>query len=160
MAICVYHGKSNRGLEKWGRWQGCNHIEQKIVGFCRRAFKGYYRNMWIAPIYFDDKYFRFTKDFYSEVGVELYPRRSDIPKKGSMGDDQYKALLWDIAHKDIWANINKGVESRNVVIRGVRILNTKEEWGANEKGVIERIKCIKEVKDLPIEEEERTKWYY
>lgn len=127
MAHCYFNGISNSGNQKWGRWILTCNIEDNIVKYCRNAFKNKYRDMWINPVYFDDKYINFTDEFFSEVGVELYPKITNLQKElKSRGFDpqedwyNYKSIIWEIVHADIDENIRKGVKPVFLVINGVR----------------------------------------
>ena len=131
MALCFYNGQSNRGNEWWGDWLIRRNVNVKdnIVKYCRRAFKKQYKGMWINPIYFDDKYFGYSEEFFSEVGIELYPKLTDplkeLNKRGfnvpKTRDEwrRYKNFIWEIVQKDIQKNINKGVKPICVVVNGV-----------------------------------------
>lgn len=166
MSKCYYNGISNRGNQKWGRWimNGIDSIEDNIVQYCRKAFNKEYRDMWIDPIYFDDKYFRFTKDFFSEVGVYLYPKITNIRKELKRSGisvpkplrkcknraerekvreewNEYRSIIWKIIHDDIDKNIQKGIKPINIVITGVRYSTKDEKFH-------EEIKSIKEVQNL------------
>lgn len=131
MSRCYYEGVSNRGNQFWGNWVVQSNIEDSIVQFCRKAFKDNYKDMWINPVFFDDKYFRFTECFFSEVGVELYPKITNVKKKLSeMGIiepktkvdwEEYSAVVWGIIQEDIEKNVRKGVKPICISVRGVRI---------------------------------------
>lgn len=148
-----------------------DYVEDCIVQFCRDAFrkKKLYKNMWILPIYYDDKYEKFTDTFFSEVGIELYPKITDLnkelkrrgitppkmPKNATREDkikykeewDKYRAIVWDIVHNDIAKNRGLKVEPVKVVVKGVRIL-TKEIDSNGDNVVIEKIVGIDKVKNF------------
>lgn len=121
MALCFCNGVSRRGNQIWGSWvlSDVRSIEDNIVKYCRKAFGDRYRNMWIEPVYFDDKYIRYTDDFFSEVGVELYPKITNLskalkecgikPPKTKEEWEEYSGIVWEIVHSDINKNIAKGV---------------------------------------------------
>ena len=139
MSRCYYHGTSNRGNELWGNWvcTGTN-IEDAIVQFCRNAFQDSWKQYWIDPLYFDDRYFRHTETFFNEVGVHLYPKLSPMPKrKSGMSDTEYKSLIWNVAHRDIVAQSGK-VEPICIIVRGRRTSDDDE-----------RIISVKQVNRLP-----------
>lgn len=129
MAICRYERTSSCG-EVWGDWTLSTGIEDAIVKFCRRAFKSKYRGMWIVPIYFDDKYIQHTEKFFSEVGVHLYPRRTDIraalKEHGipiphtDAGWSEVSEFVWRVINSDIDACEREGVEPVGVVVSGLR----------------------------------------
>ena len=157
MALCFYQGKSNKGYPYWGIWNRSGiSIEDNIIKHCRKAFGKDYKSMWINPIYFDDKYFTHTEKFFSEVGIELYPKTVSISKelkrlgykfpkpktKAELEEqrEEYKSIVWEIIHKDIDKSIRKGIKPINVTITGVRY-KTK-------KGIHEKITSISVVKKL------------
>ncbi len=132
MALCFLEGVSNEGNEIWGRWvisNGCS-IDDNIVQYCRKAFGKRYKNLWIDPVCFDDKYFRYTKEFFAKVGVELYPKLTNLkaafrqariswPKSCEEWYD-YRDFVWEIVQHDIDINKRKGVEPKCVMVSGVR----------------------------------------
>lgn len=148
-----------------------DYVEDCIVQFCRDAFrkKKLYKNMWILPIYYDDKYERFTDVFFSEVGIELYPKITDLnkelkrrgitPPKMSKNAtredkikykeewDKYRAIVWDIVHKDIAENRRSKVKPVSVVVKGVRILTEKIDSNGHNI-VTEKIVGINKVKNF------------
>lgn len=134
MARCECEGFTNSGRPIWGTWI-TEGIEDDIVKFCRKTFGKKYRNMWIQPVYFDDKYFRYTDEFFAEVGVLLYPKISKLPKKTPENEFYYRTLVWEIVHKDIDTNIKNGVEPISIIIKGVR-------YSDNGK-YIEKIKSVR-----------------
>jgi hypothetical protein len=128
---------------------------------CRKAFGKNYKDMWIDPLYFDDKYFRYTEDFFSEVGVYLYPKITDLrkelarrsysvpPKHDKVAWNEYRHIVWGIIHKDIQENINKGIEPIEVKVKGVRIPDDYDDY-------IEKITKVERVKHLKTETEQYT----
>lgn len=146
-------------------------VEDSIVQFCRDAFrkKKLYKNMWILPIYYDNKYEKFTDVFFSEVGIELYPKITDLnkelkrmgiippkmPKNATREDkikykeewNNYRAIVWDIVHKDIAENRRSKVKPVRVVVKGVRILTEKIDSNGHNI-IIEKIVGINKVKQF------------
>lgn len=157
-----------------------DYVEDCIVQFCRAAFreKKLYRNMWILPIYYDNKYEKFTDVFFSEVGIELYPKITDLnkelkrrgiippkmPKNATREDEikykeernNYRAIVWDIVHKDIVENRRSKVKPVRVVVKGVRIL-TKEINSIGDNVVIEKIVGINKVKNFDYRDNYKVK---
>lgn len=133
MAICYYKRQSSIGEEIWGRWvHEC--LEHMIVSFCRRAFKHKWRNMWIEVVYFDDKYFKHTDEFFSEVGVRLYPKITKIPKRPKHYDTTaWRRYIYSVAHGDISKSIERGVAPTSVVVKGVRFTDKSKKGGFGEK---------------------------
>lgn len=157
MAFCYYVGNSGRGNQQWGCWTAGTNVEDGIVQYCRKAFGKRYRDMWVDPLYFDDKYFRYTEEFFSEVGVRLYPkitnlskelkRRGIEPPKTKDEWIKYRAIVWEIVHKDIAENINKGVKPVNIVVTGVRYSDNYDNFKERIKSV-RKVKSLKEKKNL------------
>lgn len=134
MSICTYGGLSRKGNQLWGKWVCTSSVEDDIVQFCRKAFNKRYRNMWIDPLYFDDKYFRWTGKFFREVGVDLYPKITKLPKRRKGQDTlDWRALVWETAHNDISTNISSGVNPIRVIVKGVRIPDSNVKDGYREK---------------------------
>lgn len=166
MALCYYVGTSRRGSQQWGSdfstWTATTNVEDEIVQYCRKAFGKRYRDMWIDPLYFDDKYFRYTEKFFSEVGVQLYPkitnlskelkRRGIEPPKTKDEWIKYRAIVWEIVHKDIAENINKGVKPVDVVVTGIR-------YSDNRGNFKESIKSVKKVKRLRQSNKNKAKYF-
>ena len=146
MARCYHKNDYWDGEQVWGRHYTDYRIEDSIVQYCRKAFGRQYRNLWINPIYFDDKYFNFTHRFFSEVGVELYPKITNlqeemkrcgmkVPKplylckteeereEVKMEWEEYSAFVWEIVHRDIDVNKEKGIKPVSVIVKGVRYPN-------------------------------------
>lgn len=147
MAYCTYEGTSNRGNPIWGRWvitSGVS-IEDAIVVFCRKAFRGSYKNWWVAPVAFDDKYFKHTDRFFHEVIVCMYPKLSDVKKEWVRAGhkwpattfeekDELRAFTWEIVHRDIAEQQRRGVEPHCISVKGVRFQNDKGRWVEKIKG--------------------------
>ena len=78
MAKAYYEYTTDKGSQVWGRWICTNvDVRSNIINFCRKALGDRYQNYHIDPIYFDDKYYNDTTEFFSEVGVNLYETGSD-----------------------------------------------------------------------------------
>lgn len=125
------------------------NIEDELVQYCRKAFKGKYQNMWIDPLYFDGKYLRHTTEFFSEVGTALYPKitnlRDELKRRGYHNLpkplhqcktkeelervreewEEYRSVVWDIIHTDIKKSKEKGVKPVFVVVSGIRYQDRK-----------------------------------
>lgn len=155
MSHCYYDGKSRRGNEIWsdsnGRGWVVDNMYDSIVQYCRKAFGSNYKNMWINPVYFDDKYFRHTEDFFSEVGVELYPKltnvRNALKEAGlsncSNTSEAVRAFIHDLAESDIAQNIERGVKPVCVIVTGVRYSDP------NKKGeFVEKFTGVRKVRKL------------
>ena len=157
-----------------------DYVEDCIVQFCRDAFreKKLYKNMWILPIYYDNKYEKFTDVFFSEVGIELYPKITDLnkelkkrgiippkmPKNATREDkikykeewNNYRAIVWDIVHKDIVENRRSKVKPVRVVVKGVRILT--EKFDSNGHNIVtEKIVGINKVKNFDYRDNYKVK---
>lgn len=151
MAICVYKGVSRKGNPIWGEWVCNNGIEDSIVQHCRRAFGDKYYNMWIDPVYFDDKYFRWTEQFFGEVGVGLYPKLTKLPSRGEYADDsEWRTAVWRIVRDDIHKSIYKGVKPKLMVIKGIRVPDRDIEGSYVEK--ITGLYRVRRFKALKVEE--------
>lgn len=156
MAKAVFCGITPDGNEKWGTWTVENNIVQNIIDFCRYSFVSKYKDMWIYPIYFDDRYFKDTQEFFKEVGVVLYPRLTNIEEYfkniGYTGEVTIRLMrehseeMRKIAHADLKKNEKLGTKPIYVVIKGKR---TKRFWGVREYNeYTEVIRSIKEVSGL------------
>ena len=160
MARCEFRGHSNRGRQQWGNedytWSAYSNIDDNIVQFCRKAMKQKnvsQDSMWIDPVYFDDKYFRWTEHFFSEVGIALYPKITNLREhfkkhnikwpKNKQDWEKHRTLVWEIVHNDIDTNINKGVKPIYMIITAVRIPDKH-----NKGNYIEKIISIKKAKHL------------
>lgn len=125
---CTFDRMTNRHNEVWGGWIMQTNVEDSIVQMARFALQGKYKNYWIDPIYFDDKYIRFRDDFFAEVGIALYPKITKAPAKSKgMSSEEYRALIWKTAHNDIALNDRHGVNPKYVIIKGVSIPADKYE---------------------------------
>lgn len=130
-------------------------LDDNVVKFCRLAFEGDYNDMWILPIYYGDKYYRYTDEFFSEVGVLLYPKLTNLakelkrmgftpPKKDDKeGWKEYRDVVWRIIHEDIDKNIERGVHPIRVVVKGVRY--SVGGYGRRTRVFEEEITSVKEV---------------
>ena len=127
--------EENDGVLK--RFDSINGVEDAVVNFCRRAFKNKYRDMWILPIYYDNKYINLTHSAFAEVGVELYSKVSNLYKKldtlaikkkdeevmnkssirGRWAD--YKEEIHNIIHNDIIECRIQGIKPINAVVNGI-----------------------------------------
>lgn len=95
-----------------------DNIEDAVVQFCRTAFKGKYRNLWIDVVRYDKRYLSFVDDFFPEVIVDLYPKLTNVTKelqrrgiekpKNRLEWEKYKSFVWEIVHGDILKNQAKG----------------------------------------------------
>ena len=156
MAIAKFKGVTPDGKEVWGNWEVEVGMKAKLIDFCRNAFLSKYKNMWIYPVYFDDKYFVDTKSFFKEVGVVLYPRITDLDwyfkdlgcEEGATIENmrKHRAEMDRLALKDLKRNDRIGTAPIYVVVKGnrrKRIFNcvVKNEYS-------ETIKEIKEVKQF------------
>lgn len=158
MAYCFYIGISNRGHEMWGnddafwtRLDCVSTMEDSIVKHCRKAFGNRYKDMWIDVVYFDDKYYRYTEDFFSEVGVMLYPKITNLKKelirrgiKSPKTKEEwvdYRRVVYEIAHNDISINKERRVKPINIVVNGVRYSDSKGNFH-------EKFKSVNKVKKL------------
>lgn len=153
MSYCFYNGVSRRGNQFWGSWvlSDVRSIEDNIVKYCRKAFGKNYKDMWIEPVYFDDKYIHYTEEFFSEVGVELYPKITNLskalkergvnPPKTKDEWERYNAVVWEIVHSDISKNIDNSIKPVCVVVKGVRYSKDDNEF-------YEKIKSVKVVNKL------------
>jgi hypothetical protein len=148
---CYYQGTSNRGNEKWGneyKYWTTSGVEDAIVQMCRRVFNGKYKAYWIDPIYFDDKYFRYTEQSFAEVGIELYPRYTDLQKElrrrgidtKNIDKNRHSEIVWEIVHEDIRKAKNNGVKPVRIVVHTIRKPEFKEDY--------EILKSIRELKEL------------
>ena len=127
------------------------NMEDNVVQYCRKAFGKRYRNMWIEPVYIDDKYLDYTEDFFSEAGVCLYPkitnlknelkRRGINPPKTKDEWENYRSIVWEIVHKDIETSKRNKVKPVNIVFKGVRYSDKNGNFH-------ERIKSVDRVKTL------------
>lgn len=138
--------------------------EDNIIQYCRKALGNDYRNMWIDPVYFDDKYLRYTDEFFSEVGIRLYPKRTNIrlklielgvsaPKllskcksqaekeKVKAEWDKYRSLVWSIIHDDINFAKQHGVKPVNIIVKGVR-------FSTKNKTFLEKITLVRKVEKI------------
>lgn len=127
--------EENDGVLK--RFDNINGVEDAIVNFCRRAFKNKYGDMWILPIYYDNKYINLTHSTFAEVGVELYPKVSNLYNKlGTLAikkkDEEvmnkasvrgrwaaYKEEIHNIIHNDIIECRLQGIKPINAVVNGI-----------------------------------------
>lgn len=154
MAIAKFKGVTPDGKEVWGDWEVEVGMKAKLIDFCRNAFLSKYKNMWIYPVYFDDKYFGDTKSFFKEVGVVLYPRITDLNKYfKDIGCEEgatianmrkYRNEMDRLALKDLKHNGKLGTAPIYVVIKGKRVKRIFNCVVENEYS--ETIEVIKEVK--------------
>ena len=132
---CYYQGISSTRSQVWESAEktwSCPGIsmECNIVHFCRKAFGDKYKNMWIDPIYFDDKYTSKSDWVFSEVGVALYPKSPNIkPRDAFPNEDKaaYRLYLYELSHEDIERNIKLGATPIYVVVKGESFLNENKE---------------------------------
>lgn len=137
---CTYQGKSNKGNDKWGNWIFPRmNIHTDVIRFCRRSFKNKYKDYWIGVVYFDDKYIRYTEDFFAEVGVELYPKIHKVVTPLE-GEDMYAATC-RVANEDISISIDKDVVPICIKVTGVRYSDASGKFH-------EVIKSVRRVKSL------------
>ena len=63
MAHYYYNRTTNRGNEEWSNSRGrcwiTDNASDAIIQYCRKAFGRKYKDMWIDPLYFDDRSFKF-----------------------------------------------------------------------------------------------------
>ena len=131
---CFYQYTSRRGNEVWGNLVMSNiNIQDNIIKFCRSAFGKRYKNMWIYPVYFDDKYFKYTDKFFSEVGVLLLPKisnvKSEMKRVGikSSKDSRADALIYFLAKKDLDENEKRNVKPKAIVVKGLRFADKSKK---------------------------------
>ena len=98
-----------------GKYYGIRQINlDNFVKFCRKAFGNRYRDMWIVPVYFDNRYLSHTDEFFPEVGVYLVPRTRSLaqalkangitpPCKNapSQAWEAYRGAVWEVIWSDI-----------------------------------------------------------
>lgn len=127
MSRCYYAGNTGKGNTWYGDWVCSASMPDNLVQFCRKAFGKRWGRFWIDPLYFDDKYMMYTQKFFSEVGCELYPKLTKLPKREpDMSDDEYRAIVWGIVHDDIVAQRDT-VKPICIIIKGVRWPNGKQK---------------------------------
>lgn len=155
MSHCYYDRVSRGGNEIWSDSNGhgwtVDNVYDSIIQYCRKAFRGNYKNMWVNPVYFDDKYFSHTESFFSEVGVMLYPKltnvRNALKEAGlsnySNTSEEVRAFIHNLAESDIAQNIERDVKPVYVIVTGIRYSDP------NKKGeFIEKFTGVRKVRKL------------
>ena len=163
MAYCTFMGRCVDGSDVWGDWMCSDKMSDELVKFCKDALGDKYRDMWVYPVYFDDAYIQYTEQFFSEVGVILYPRRTSFKEYFEThnitmptSDEEwaeYRAIAYNIVYSDLFENELEGVSPIYIIIRGERI----KKKGEHE--AIEKIRSVERVKELPIDVGEWSRIY-
>lgn len=155
MAHYYYNRTTNRGNEEWSNSRGrcwiTDNASDAIIQYCRKAFGRKYKDMWIDPLYFDDRYFRYTESFFSEVGVKLYPKLTNVKdalnkaglSKHNSNSDAVRAFIRSLAEGDIDQNIKTGVKPICIIVTGVRYTDPKRK-----SEFIEKFTGVKRVQRL------------
>ncbi len=151
MSKCFRKRISNTGNWVWGYGDidySRKDIEASIVRYARLGFRTMHKdeissNFWVVPYYFDDKYYKVTKTFFSEAGVLLFPKRVNTeleltelncnrPKsvqninsiaEWEQNEQEWRNYKWrkrNIIHQDIQHCIDDGIKPLHYVIEGVR----------------------------------------